>query len=311
MKVIRSDKPLLDVKKSVLSIGNFDGIHNGHKFLIKKVCERARAQNADSVIITFEPHTKAFIYPDQTPPRLTTFDEKALLLRDFDIDYLICMPFDKHLAAMPPEEFINTVLVDRFKAVEWVMGENHTFGKGKKGNYNLLHESNDKYHISVFTISLHTEDAMVASSTRIRILIGESRIEDAVLMLGHPYPILAERIRGTRKGFKLGYPTLNFRCPPSKKVLPPPGVYAAEVEFNDIKLPGALYFGNCPTFENRDYHFEFHSLGPVKYDPGINTEVALWLYSFIRSDEIFSSESLLIQQIKKDIIAIKKFFSKE
>ena len=312
MKIIRCNDEIPVIEKSVLSIGNFDGVHNGHKFLINKVGERAQFHNATSVIITFEPHTRAFLKPDQTPPRLTTFDEKALIVRNFTIDYLICIPFNKQLADLSPEAFIHDILIKRFKAVEWVMGENHMFGKDRKGDYKFLHHVADKNHFSVVTIGLHADNkGAIASSTQIRTLIGESRIDEAVSVLGHPYPIIAERIRGMRKGFELGYPTLNFKCPSSDKVIPPPGVYAADVEFRDIKLSGALYFGNCPTFENRDYHFEFHSLDTIEYDPGINTEVAIWLHTFIRTDMTFTAEGQLVKQIKKDIDLIKHFFNKE
>ncbi len=311
MNVISCGEPIPSIKKSVVSVGNFDGIHNGHHYLITKVCERAKYHNASTIIITFEPHTRAFLYPDQTPPRLTTFNEKAFLLRDFPIDYLICIPFDNQFAALTPEDFIQDILINRFKAVEWVMGENHSFGKDRKGSYNFLHNLDVRNHFYVFPVSLHTENTLVASSTEIRNLIGERRIDEAVRMLGHPYPILAKRIRGMRKGFELGYPTLNFKCPPSQKVIPPPGVYAAEVEFKESKLKGALYFGNCPTFEEREYHFEFHSLDPIVLDPGIHTESALWLHNFIRPDQTFSSEATLVEQIRKDIEKIKQFFNKE
>ena len=311
MKIIRSNEPIPHIEKSVLSVGNFDGVHYGHQFLINKVCERARSHKASSVIITFEPHTRAFLKPDQTPPRLTTFDEKVLILRDFNIDYLICVPFNKQLSDLSPEAFIKDILIHRFGAVEWVVGENHMFGKDRKGDKNFLHNLAVRNHFSVFTVKLHAKEGMVASSTNIRTLIDESRIDEAVLVLGHAYPIIAERIRGMRKGFELGYPTLNFKCPSSEKVIPPPGVYAAEVEFRDSKLAGALYYGNCPTFENRDYHFEFHSLDAIEYDPGIHTDVALWLHSFIREDMTFSTEAELVKQITDDITIIGHFFNKE
>jgi riboflavin kinase/FMN adenylyltransferase len=311
MNIIGINEPIPAVKKSVLSVGNFDGMHNGHRYLINTVCERARVHKAESVIITFEPHTRAYLNPEKMPPRLTTFSEKALLLRDYPIDYLVCLAFNNHLASMPPDKFVTDILIRQFNIVEWVMGENHAFGKERKGTHNFLHNLDVRNHFNVFPVNLHTEDASIASSTKIRTLIGERRIDDAVKMLGHPYSILAERIRGLRKGFELGYPTLNFKCPPSEKVIPPPGVYAAEVEYGDIRLSGALYFGNCPTYENRDYHFEFHSLEPITFDPGIHTETALWLHRFIRADKTFASEALLVQQITKDIDKIKQFFNKE
>jgi riboflavin kinase/FMN adenylyltransferase len=252
--------------------------------------------NAAAIIVTFEPHTRAFLHPGQKQQILTTFDEKALILHNFNIDYLIRLPFDRQLAEMDPQVFIQKIIIDRYKGVEWVMGENHLFGKNKKGSYNFLHTSPVKNHFNVFEVSLHAEEGGIASSTKIRTLIGGSRMQEAVSMLGHPYLIITERIRGIRKGYELGYP---------------PGVYAAEVEYKEITLQGALYYGNCPTFESRDFHFEFHSLDPVVYDPGIHTIAALWIISYIRPDMTFSSQSLLVDQIKKDINTIKRFFKKE
>jgi riboflavin kinase/FMN adenylyltransferase len=212
---------------------------------------------------------------------------------------------------MPPDRFVEEILIDRYKAIEWVMGENHKFGRNREGNNDFLHKRIGRNHFNMFTVSLHSDESAVASSTTIRGLIVESRIDEAVAMLGHPYLILAERIRGKQKGKSLGFPTLNFKVPPSQKVIPPPGVYAARIEVRGLNLEGALYYGNCPTFADRDFHFEFHSVDPVVQDPKLNTEVAVWLYRFIRPDEQFSSEQLLVNQIKNDIQTIRKFFKKE
>ena len=152
MKIIKTNEPVTGITKSVLSIGNFDGIHNGHRFLIQKVCERARLHNAAATIVTFEPHTRAFLHQDQKQQILTTFDEKALILRNFNIDYLIRLPFDRQLAEMDPQVFIQKIIIDRYKGVEWVMGENHLFGKNKKGNHNFLHNSCVKNHFNVFKV---------------------------------------------------------------------------------------------------------------------------------------------------------------
>jgi riboflavin kinase/FMN adenylyltransferase len=311
MNVIFMNDPLPALEKSVLSVGNLDGIHNGHRFLITTVCERAGLLGAASVIITFEPHTRAFLTTEETPPRLTTFQEKALCMRAFPVDYLVCLEFNNQIARMSPETFISEILIRRFHAVEWVMGDNHTFGKGRTGTHNFLHGKPGRNHFNMFPVRLHAENGQIASSTGIRRAISERRIDDAVRMLGHPYLIIAERIRGLRKGAALGYPTLNFRCPPSHKVIPPPGVYAAMVEFSGVSLQGALYYGNCPTFPDRDFHFEFHSLDPVECDPAISTEAALWLYGFIRDDKHFDSELELAGQIAKDIQTIKHYFKKE
>lgn len=311
MKIFYPDDPIPSLPACVVSVGNFDGLHNGHQFLIRTVCERARYHGVKAVVVTFEPHTRAFLYPEKTPPLLTNFDEKALLLRQFGVDYLVCLRFDQNLAGLSPSDFVETVLIGQLNAIEWVMGENHTFGKNRAGAQNFLHNSMSKNHFMMFTVRLHMENEAVASSTAIRTFIGERRIEEAVTMLGHPYLILAERIRGMRKGIELGYPTLNFKCPPSQKVIPPAGVYAAEVEFGEFRYCGALYYGNCPTYENRDFHFEFHSLEPLQCDPEIGSKAALWLWRHIRQEMSFASETLLVEHIKQDIDTIKRFFNKE
>jgi riboflavin kinase/FMN adenylyltransferase len=311
MKIITTENQVPDIEKSVITVGNFDGIHKGHYYLIEKLRERAQHHNADSIIVTFEPHTRAFFNPTRKIARLSTFDEKALLLREFAIDYLVCLRFDKELATMTPEDFVKKILIQRFKAVEWVMGKNHTFGKNRKGDYNFLREYDGKNHFNMISVDLYTDSSFIVSSTEIRNLLDEGRMVETMKMLGHPFLVRAERIHGMKKGSELGYPTLNFRCPPSHKVIPPPGVYAAEVEYGDTRLCGALYFGNCPTFGDRDYHFEFNSLDTISIDPELHKNVAIWIHKFIRYDKTFSSQDDLVKQIKNDIFSIKQFFHKE
>ncbi len=311
MKIFKSDTPLSEIEKSVVSVGNFDGLHIGHQRLIKKLVERAQKLDACSILITFDPHTRSFFKPTKILNCLTTLKEKAFILDRYNIDYLVCIHFDKYLAAMSPEDFIKHILIERYRAVEWVMGKNHTFGRNKKGNHNFLHKFGGINHFNTVSVDLNADYSSIISSTRIRNLCDQSHVDEAVMLLGHPYLVIAERIRGKKKGSELGYPTLNFKCPPSNKAIPPPGVYAAEVEFGDKKIAGALYFGNCPTFGDRDYHFEFYSLDKLTIEPEIDKDAALWMHSFIRYDKLFSSEDLLVEQIKKDVISIKQFFHKE
>lgn len=311
MKIIKPEDSINVTDKCVVSIGNFDGIHKGHKIIIDTVLQRASKLGAKSLIVTFIPHTRSTLTPGHFQPLLTDFDEKTLLLEKYGIDLLSYMHFNDAHAQMPPLKFIKEVLIRRFKAVEWVMGENHTFGRNKEGTINLLRNLTGINHFNVLIAGLQTEESDVISSTKIRACIVEEKIDEAVIMLGHPYLIVAQRIKGVKKGSELGFPTINFARPIPEKVLPPAGVYAAELEFEEKLLQGALYFGNCPTFGNRDFHFEFHSLSNVAYSPDISGKAALWVHSFIRKDQKFNSTKELSNQMEKDINLINQYFLQE
>ncbi|MBD3315770.1 MAG: hypothetical protein GF344_08295, partial [Chitinivibrionales bacterium] len=137
------------------------------------------------------------------------------------------------------------------------------------------------------------------------------RIKTALDMLGHPYLVLAQRVTGVGQGTRWGIPTLNFRQTSTKKLTPPPGVYAAELEFSGNRWVGALYFGNCPTFKNRDYHFEFHALEGDTGFPEKDDMAALWIHDYVREDKVFSQSEILAEQIRRDIENIRSFFSQE
>jgi riboflavin kinase/FMN adenylyltransferase len=300
-----------DIEKSVVSTGNFDGVHAGHHKLLRSVRERASALGAAAVILTFEPHTRAVVNADIGQSVLATFAEKEILMRPFGIDILACLPFTPALASMKPEEFIDTILIGRFGAVEWVMGENHAFGKDRAGSKNFLHKRKSTKHFNVFAITLSSQQSAVISSTQIRTLVLAGRISEAVEMLGHAYLIVAQRIRGLQTGALLGFPTLNFTLPPSQKVIPPPGVYAAKLSAGKRLWPGACYIGKCPTFGNRDLHIEFHALGGADAYPDAGREAGLWIHSFVRKDESFRTKELLVKQMRSDIDIIGKFFEEE
>ena len=297
--------------ETVATVGNFDGVHKGHDILVREVVKRAKENNLCSAVITFDPHTREILYPELSQFLLTTFDEKALLLERLGVDYLFRIPFDKKFSQMSPEDFVEKILVNRLRATSWVMGEGHSVGKERAGGKKFLRDAMGKYHITIFTADLLTREEQVVSSTAIRKCIIDGSITEAVEMLGHPYLISAIRTRGLKIGSQIGYPTLNFIRPPSQKVIPPPGVYAAELEFDGVVQPGALYFGECPTFAQRDVHFEFHSLDLTGREPEVGQTAHIWLYKFIRKDRTFTDPDELVKGIKKDINAITTFFQEE
>lgn len=311
MKIVESSDNSIMSRNTVVTVGNFDGIHRGHEVLIKSVVQRAKEKGISSAIITFDPHTRMVLFPELPHYLLTTFEEKAFLLEQLGVDILFKISFDDQFRQMSPEEFVKEILVNRLRTTDWLMGEGHSIGKERAGGKKFLREAMSKYHINTFTADLLTLDDTIVSSTEIRKLIMDGRVADAIEMLGHPYLISAERIQGLKIGSKLGYPTLNFIRPPSQKVIPPPGVYAAELEFDGKVQPGALYFGDCPTFAHRDIHFEFHSLDLIGREPEYGQIAHLWLYKLIRKDQAFSDPNELVENIKKDINGIVKFFQEE
>jgi riboflavin kinase / FMN adenylyltransferase len=312
MKIVQlQDAASLPISGSVVSVGNFDGVHTGHSLLLQEVVSRSNAQGLTSVIITFDPHTRAVLMPDVIQPVLSSFEEKAVLMESFGIDYLVRIPFDRAFAALSADEFIENILIRTLKARQWVMGEGHTFGKNHTGNKNFSHSSQGTNHITKVLVKSKVEKNRVISSTEIRGEILNGRVEKAISKLGHPYLIVSRRISGLKTGTQLGYPTLNFAGLSPNKVLPPPGIFAAELEYEKHRWKGALYFGNCPTFEKRETHFEFHAFDFSGKEPAEGENADLWLYSMIRPDSAFSNAVELSEAIKKDVTAIKYFFSQE
>jgi riboflavin kinase / FMN adenylyltransferase len=311
MKHLELDDRLPEGIQSIVTIGNFDGVHQGHRYIMNEMVKEANKKGLASVVVTFKPHTMTVLQPENPFEFLTTFEEKISLLSEFAIDYLITIPFSDTFRKLSQEQFIKTVLVDSLHAREWYMGRGHNIGKDRGGENNPLHNLLSKYHIVTFTADLTRQNGTIVSSTLIREKIADGNVKDAITMLGHPYLIESERIAGKKIGSQLGYPTLNFHRPPSQKVVPPSGVFAAELEYENEKQSGALYYGDCPTFTGRKNHIEFHALKDVGSFPGIGEKARLWIHEFVRADQTFASKEQLVAQIGNDIVKVKNYFLEE
>jgi len=293
--------------QTVAALGNFDGVHNGHRVLIEKVVSRAKQLRVKSCIITFEPHTREVVQKSCVI-KLTTTAEKLILLEKLGVDICVVIPFDQKILEMPKDEFQSKILQKQLNCAEFISGENQMYGNLQKNPHSCC----GKNDFPDAVISLYGENNVVVSSTEIRKLLLSARIDEAVNLLGHPYLITGTRIRGKQLGTVLGYPTLNFTSPSvMEKIVPPSGVYVAEVEYGKYSLRGCLYYGDCPTFGNRELHIEFFSLDEIASDPAVDGECALWLHRFIRHDKKFDSQKELVEQISADVEIIKRYFFKE
>ena len=331
MKIINeNDAPLPPDQKTIVTVGNFDGVHRGHARLIARAVGLAKESGAAAAAVAFEPHTRTVVYPELSTMLLTTMPERAALMAEMGVDYLFLARFDEKFREMGQDEFIEKVLAGRLRAAAWVMGEGQHVGRDREGGKKNLHFVCGKYHISTFSEPPEMCQGAMISSTRIRGLVGEGRLREAREMLGRPYLIAAQRVRGLQVATnRLDCPTLNFKMPEAGKVLPPAGVYAAELEIgvnsgtinistdssintDKKRLFGALYFGDCPTYEGRETHFEFHALnfdGFGAAEPAVGDSVNLWLYEYIRPGVAFPNEDALKAQIAIDVDKIRAVFA--
>ncbi len=310
MQVITLSESTKLESPSVITMGNFDGVHLGHRILLEKVISRAIQQRILSVVVTFEPHTREIIKGEKVS-RLTTLDEKIVLFEQYDLDYLVVIPFSAEVAFLGKEQFRTNVLVNQLNATEFIMGEDHRFGRNHEKSEKNLSFDEGKNDISRIIIKLYGENSINAGSTEVRNYLSKGNVSEAVNMLGHPYLVLGTRVRGEHIGTELGFPTLNFTSPSSQKMVPPPGVYVAEVEFGSSKLKGCLYYGECPTFGDRDVHFEFFSLDLVEKDPFVGESCRIWIHQHIRDEQRFNNSDLLVAQIQRDVKIIRHYFVKE
>ena len=307
MKVWEAPEQFHGERRTVVSVGNFDGVHRGHAMLIDEMVRQARREQLSSVVVTFEPHTRTAVAPSTPQPLLSSFEEKVTLLEKRGVDHVVRVAFDETFRRLSAARFVEMVLAGSLRAAVWVMGEGHRFGSDRMSDSRALREMLSTNDIKSISVELLTGTEGAVSSTAIRSAIGSGHIAQAVGMLGHPYLIAARRVRGRGLGSKLGYPTLNFGEPAAGKVLPPAGVYAAQLGAET----GALYFGTCPTFRERERHLEMHLMSPPEEAPAEGEVGHLWLHRFIRGDRTFACSDELTAQITRDINDIDVFFSEE
>ena len=300
MKIIRAIHPLPPDTKTIIAIGNFDGIHLGHQAIFKEMEKEKNSINGQTAVLTFEPHPLKFLAPEKDILLLTPFHEKIELIEKSGIDTAICIPFNKEFSSIPAEEFIENILHDNLKISSIFAGEDFKFGKDKKGSYGMLKQYSEKYGFKVNLVKTKSLDNITVSSTNIRKFLLLGNIEIANKLLGRPYSIRGKVIHG--KGLKMEIPTATLE--PHHELTPGQGVYAARVEINEKKYPGAANIGLTYPYQTYKPTIEIHILNfhETIYHKFIKVE----FLKFIREEKVFTSQNELVAQIKKDIEEIKK-----
>lgn len=295
--------------KSVLTIGSFDGVHIGHQKIIKRIKALATEIQGESVIITFHPHPRQVIYPnDKSLQLLTSLDEKLALFEKFGVDHVVVVPFSIEFSQQHPDEYIEKFLYDKFRPSYIVIGYDHRFGLNRQGDLNYLKSYEDKFNFKTIEIEKQDLEDITVSSTKVRNAILSNEITLANKYLNYNYMISGKVVYGEQVGQKIGYNTANIDLDNEHKLLPIAGIYASKVILEEGEFSGMLYIGNKPTLHNKfERTIEVHIFDFDRNIYGSNIRVEL--IDYIRDDEKFNNLEDLKSQLAKDEVDARKILS--
>ena len=301
MQVWRSldEVGLDDVSRTVVTVGNFDGVHLGHQHLLAGVVARGRALGALSVVVTFDPHPMTVIHPDSAPPRLATLEHRLALLEQCEVDAVLVLPFTRELSLWEPDEFVRRVLVDALHAVEVHVGENFRSGPPATG-YDTARRAEGVRHDSPPVALPLAGDTSRWSSTYVRQCLAEGDVASAAAALGRPHRVEGPVVEGDKRGRELGYPTANLDLPPDAAV-PDDGVYAGWLTRADgTRLPAAISIGTNPTFGGTTRRVEAYVLDRDDLEL-YGEHVAVDFLARLRETITFDGVEPLLVQMAEDV----------
>lgn len=287
------------ISESVVTMGSFDGVHLGHQKILEKVVETARKQALESVLITFDQHPRKVLQKAEEPLKLlTTPYERRMIFEKIGIGHLVCLSFNEELAAMKAEDFIRDIFVGQLKAKYIITGYGHRFGKGGKGDHDLLALESEKYGYHAEMIPMQDIRNNMISSTLIRNFLNQGMVENASQYLGYAYPLTGTIVKGNRIGKDLGFPTANISPLHPEKLIPGDGVYAVRAIIEGLALEGMMNIGHRPTVQGTDKTLEVHLFN---FDRDVyGKEISITFEHRIREEKRFESLEALQQQLIRD-----------
>lgn len=305
MAIYYSAKDIPEFTSVVLTIGTFDGVHSGHSVILDRVRNHAKSIGGESVLITFEPHPRKLIFPDQDIEILTPLDKKLELITKAGIDHVVVVPFTKEFAALSAREYVSGFLVGQFNPAAIIIGYDHHFGHDRKGNIDLLRELQPDFGYDVVEIPAQLIDEATVSSTKVRKAISGGKVEEAAHMLGRNYTLSGKVTKGAQLGRKLGYPTANIVPNHREQIIPENGVYAVRVNYKGDTYIAMLNIGYRPTVSSElTLHVEAHIFD---FSQNIyNEQLELEFVTRLRDEQKFASLDELKEQLTKDAANAKK-----
>jgi len=288
---------------TVATVGMFDGVHLGHWSVLQEIRSRAEATGRRGVLVTFDPHPLRIVRPEHAPLLLTTPLEKKEILAESGVDYAVFLSFTEELSRYEPRRFVEEILLQRLGVEELVIGYDHGFGRDRAGGVGILQTLGREHGFSVDVVAPVQVEEDAISSSRIRSLLLERRIEQANACLGRAYSIRGVVVRGEGRGRDLGFPTANLQVAERDKLIPPQGIYAVRGVLRSGTYTGALHLGPRPTFQGSPPTIELHL---VDFDADIyGEEVRVDFVTHLRAIEPFTTVAALVEQIRMDVEAAR------
>jgi len=298
MKIYRSIKDYNEVKRSVVTIGTFDGIHLGHKKILSRLIKSSKNKDLNSVVLTFFPHPRIILNKYNEVKMIDTLDEKIIHLNEIGIDSLIIHPFDKNFSLLSANQFIKDFLVDKLKIKHIIIGYDHRFGKGREASVTDLKNYADDYDFTVEEIKAQEIEKITVSSTKIRNSINQGDIKTTEKYLGRYFNLTGKVVKGDGLGKKINYPTANIFIEETYKIIPKDGVYLVETIIKDKLFKGMMNIGHRPTIGTNVKSIEVHLFN---FNEDIYGQViSIKMISKIRDEKKFSSIQALKEQLVKD-----------
>ena len=295
-------------KKTIVTIGTFDGVHVGHKKILERITHSAETLDCESLVLTFFPHPRMVLHENSEMKQLNTIDEKSSLLEMAGIDNLIIHPFDKDFSRLTAEDFVKQVLIEKFNLKKIIIGHDHRFGRNRTANIDDLVVFGKTYGFEVEQISAEEIDDVAISSTKIRNALLEGNTSLATEYLGYNYILTGTVVKGKQLGRTIGFPTANIQIQEDYKLIPKSGVYIVKSTINSKVVFGMMNIGTNPTFNGTTQTIEVHffDFEGNLYDQ----KITIALLKRIRSEQKFKSVEALKDQLAIDKETALSFISK-
>ena len=298
MKTFQDISSFKTKEKTFVTIGTFDGVHFGHKEIINRLVDDAKKAGKKSVLLTFFPHPRMVLQKEASIELINTIQERALLLENTGLDYLIIHPFSKEFSRLTALDFVRDILVNQLNISKLIIGYDHHFGKNREGNIEQLTEYSHTFGFSVEEIPAQDVNDVSVSSTKIRRALASGDLNTANNYLGYHFMITGKVVNGKKLGGKIGFPTANIDVLETYKLIPKAGVYVVKSEINNTSVFGMMNIGNRPTVSGKHQTIEVHFFDFNK--DLYHKELVVELLYFLRDEHKFDSLKSLTLQLEKD-----------